>query len=160
MADAETRPPSPANRLQIILIYALFTVIWMLVSDRLIHALAPTRHFMTTLQVLANLTYLLLSASLLYHLLRLPGQALISATHWRPWQSYALAVTVTLTTVLFRSTLGQPFEGHLLVSLYFFPVLLSAMLGGFGPCLLSATLSLAGILLLLPPPCHPVGLAG
>lgn len=67
-----------------------------------------------------------------------------SIGRWPIWVTYSFAVVVTLLMLIVRLNIGVESDHRPLMSLFFVPILLSALLGGFGPGMLSTVLSAMG----------------
>ena len=68
------------------------------------------------------------------------------------WEAYALAVAVTVVTLLVRLAVDPWTDGQLMLMIFLFPVILSAYLGGLGPGLVATLLAGAGTDFFLVPP--------
>jgi diguanylate cyclase (GGDEF)-like protein/PAS domain S-box-containing protein len=146
--------------LRIVLLYAVFAGLWIMLSDDAIRFLLTdpeTRHFAQTLK---GLLFVAVSSALLYLLLqRLTApaagvkppraQALVN---WPRWQLYLFAAAVTLASLVIRDDIAPTFGGRLLLMLLIFPVILSAALGGLGPGIFATLLATASLAYFTIPP--------
>jgi diguanylate cyclase (GGDEF)-like protein/PAS domain S-box-containing protein len=70
------------------------------------------------------------------------------------WLTYTFAIVITLLTLFIRMNMGLNVEHRPLMILFMLPIILSALLGGFGPGLLATVLVALGIDYLLIQPLH------
>ncbi|AFL73802.1 PAS domain S-box protein [Thiocystis violascens] len=68
--------------------------------------------------------------------------ARLAVRRWPRWSIYLLAIAMTVATLALRAKIAVSFGEQPLLILFMFPILLSAILGGFGPGLI-ATLGAA-----------------
>jgi len=137
---------SSPDILKIVLIYAVFAGLWILLSDSAVNWLFGDATFIKAAQSLKGWLFVGVTSLLLYLLLKnmttTPEQTEVPALHrrmvdWPLWQVYLFAVAITLVTLLVRESIAVSFGERQLLILYMFPVILSAALGGFGPGLVS-----------------------
>jgi hypothetical protein len=70
------------------------------------------------------------------------------------WLTYTFAIVITLLTLFIRMNMGLNAEHRPLMILFILPIILSALLGGFGPGLLATALVALGIDYWLIQPLH------
>jgi len=84
--------------------------------------------------------------------LPLPGHFLRFRGRAPAWVAYIFATALTVATLFVRNELGVEFADRPLLILFFFPIILSAYVGGMGPGLLSTLLAaLIADYFLIPP---------
>lgn len=141
--------------------YAVISALWILLSDHLLSAFTDVSA-LAWLSMLKGLTFVLVTAVLLYFALqKVPAQdsaalshagplssspetvlALSETAHRMPrWFFYVFAVAITVAMLLVRSGLIVSFGERPLLILLIFPVILSALLGGLGPGLVSTAVT-------------------
>ncbi|MGE5490776.1 MAG: DUF4118 domain-containing protein, partial [Actinomycetota bacterium] len=147
--------------------YAVFALIWIFFSDRILNALADVRT-MAWLSTAKGMLFVAVTAALLYFfLLTVPDRADSRATaslletlaapptasRWPPLALYGFAFAVTAATVALRMQLAATFGDRPLLILFMLPIVLSALLGGLGPGLLAtAVAALSANFLTVPQP--------
>ncbi|MFA6119925.1 MAG: EAL domain-containing protein [Sideroxydans sp.] len=149
MQDSGSSQTSHADILKIVLIYAIFASLWILLSDKVVFWLSDDHEFHRTAQTLKGWLFVGTTSALLYFLLRRPFDPARTrhTTHpaslfgWKQWQTYLFAVILTLLTLLIHHDIAVPLEEHAFLILFIFPVILSAAIGGMGPGLLATLLS-------------------
>jgi len=75
------------------------------------------------------------------------------------WPMYVFAVAVSLSMLVFRESIAQQHSERLMLILFMLPVILSALLGGLGPGLLSTAVAALGSNYLSIPPVHSLRIA-
>lgn len=78
-------------------------------------------------------------------------QGRMSALHWPRWLIYVVAVAMTAAMLLIRMELAPSFGDRPLLILLVLPIVLSSLLGGFGPGLASTLLAGAASAWFMPP---------
>ena len=146
MHDPGTNRPSHTDTLKIVLIYALFSSLWILFSDHMVESLPTTHEAHMTLQTVKGWLFVAVTSLLLYYLLRriehrqnghqapAPYSGIVN---WKRWQLYLFAIAITLFALLLREGIGVQFSLRPMLIMLIFPIILSAALGGFGPGLLA-----------------------
>ncbi len=74
-----------------------------------------------------------------------------SIGRWPRWSVYLLAIAITLAMLLIRLQLAPSFGNRPLLILLVLPIVVSSLLGGLGPGLLSTALAAAGAAWFIPP---------
>ena len=152
MHDPGTNSPPRIDILRIVLVYAIFAGLWILLSDRMMEWLFADPAFLAAAQTLKGWVFVGITSLLLYILLRRitrhPYSNTIPMRHagfvdWKPWQLYLFAVAITLLTLLIRQSLATSFGERTMLVLFMFPIILSAALGGFGPGLLATLIAVS-----------------
>ncbi len=146
---------------RIILIYAVFASLWILLSDKVVAWLFNDPAQIILVSIIKGWLFVAITSLLLYGLLRrLPGssgadiKALgVPATlvSWQRWQLYLFAVTVTLVILLIRIGIAPSFNERPMLILFMLPIILSAMLGGIGPGLVATGVAAASTAYFIPP---------
>jgi|GEM_PF-1705913 len=147
-----------------ILSYALFSTVWIVLSDQLLSYL-PSAMMITLLSTAKGLIFVVVSALFLaWGMLSIPdreetfsfpglGRDLVgdlAGRGWRrDWGNYLLAVLVVVATICLRLLLSMGAEDAPMMILYIFPIIVSALLGGAGPGIFSTLAMSAASLLLL-----------
>lgn len=149
--------PSGQDRIlgiyRLVLLYAVFATLWILLSDKAVAWLFTDPAQIVQVSTFKGWIFVGVTSLLLYRLLRrLPDpaggqlQALggsATLVSWQRWQLYAFAVAVTLAVLFVRTGIAFSFGERPLLLLFILPIILSAVLGGLGPGLVS-TLVAAG----------------
>ncbi|OIQ98902.1 putative diguanylate cyclase YegE [mine drainage metagenome] len=139
---------------RIVLIYAIFAGLWIVLSDEALEWFIADSSTLQIAQTFKGWFYVVVTSLLLYFLLgrsvdrnesagepeRYPG-----LVNWKPWQEYLFAATVTLTTLLLRESISISFGERPLLILFMFPIILSAAIGGFGPGMVSTFIAAASV---------------
>lgn len=135
--------------------YAILALIWIFLSDRLLASFVDIESIVW-LSTAKGVFFVVVTAAAFFLALRaVPGtgpegnarhlfEALVSGiTPGRisPWLTYAFAVAITLSMLMLRYRLGEVRGGQLLLILFMFPIIFSALLGGLGPGLVSTALA-------------------
>ena len=137
---------------RVVLLYAVFAGMWILLSDEVINWLFTGLVWHQLAQSFKGLVFVGITSALLYLLLnrrlwpqdasaslRLQG----SLVNWPAWQLYLLATALPLMTLLVRNDLAPLFDERPLMILFMLPILLSAIVGGLGPGMFATLLSAA-----------------
>ncbi|VVC84354.1 PAS domain S-box protein [Sideroxydans sp. CL21] len=131
---------------RIVLIYAVFAGLWIVLSDEALEWFIGDSSTLQIAQTFKGWFYVAVTSLLLYFLLKrtverndstYEPQQYVGLVNWKPWQQYLFAATVTLTTLLLRESISISFGERPLLILFMFPVILSAAIGGFGPGMIS-----------------------
>jgi diguanylate cyclase (GGDEF)-like protein/PAS domain S-box-containing protein len=137
---------------RIVLIYAIFAGLWIVLSDEALEWFIADSSTLQIAQTFKGWFYVVVTSLLLYFLLGRSADRNDSAgeperypglVNWKPWQQYLFAATVTLTTLLLRESISISFGEQPLLILFMFPVILSAAIGGFGPGMVSTFIAAA-----------------
>ena len=146
---------------RIILIYAVFAFLWILLSDKVVAWLFKDPAQIILASILKGWLFVAVTSLLLYVLLRRrpdSSGADIKAlgvpttlVFWQRWQLYFFAVAVTLAILLIRIGIAPSFNERLMLILFMLPIILSAMLGGIGPGLVATGVAAACTAYFIPP---------
>ncbi len=146
---------------KIALTYAIFAGLWILLSDKVVAWLFNDPVFIEVAQTLKGWLFVGVTSLLLYWLLnRLTkkfGTALAPTQHSGfvnipRWQQYIVAVVLTLLTLLIRYSIAASFGERTMLIIFMFPIIMSAMLYGLGPGIVSTfTAALLAIYFIIPP---------
>jgi diguanylate cyclase (GGDEF)-like protein/PAS domain S-box-containing protein len=145
---------------KIVLIYAVFAGLWVLISDEVMTWLPSDNEAPMAMQTLKGWLFVGITSTLLYLLLRRltdsdePRRTTAHAMlfNWKLWQVYLFAILVTLFTLLARLEIPLPFDQHSFLILFMLPILLSAAIGGMGPGALATALSAISVTYFILPP--------
>ena len=128
---------------RIVLFYMVFASLWILLSDKAVELLLTNPAHIILAGTFKGWLFVGVTTLLLYGLLRRlpdPSRASLEAlggrtslVSWPRWQLYLFAVVVTVATIFIRAGMTVTFGERPLTILFFLPVILSAILGGFGP---------------------------
>lgn len=142
--------------------YLVFAALWICLSDRLLVALIDVSAIQW-LSTAKGLFFVVVTTLLLFFSLRgVPGEAasqaatprlelmLVASPGARAW-IYLFAVVVSVAMVLVRSGIAVSFGNRLLLILFMFPIILSAMAGGIGPGLVATLVVAMGAAYCIPP---------
>ncbi|HZX30644.1 MAG TPA: ATP-binding protein [Rhodocyclaceae bacterium] len=159
MVTAPDRPRGRAGRSAFIrratLGYAVFALVWIFFSDRILNLLADA-DAMAWLSTAKGGLFVVVTAALLYFFLLTvpdrddgrPAASLLetmaappAAGRWHPLALYGFALAVTAATVALRMALAPTFGDRPLLILFMLPIVLSALLGGLGPGLLATAVA-------------------
>lgn len=170
-ADDRTRDGRNSIRqkyiLKAVLGYAIFSLIWIFLSDMLLSAFVDV-HSIQWLSTAKGFLYVLVTALMLFLMMRgipdeVPGKiptALLSSVFAGSGQlhrfMYVFAVLVSLAMLLVRSLIAVPFGERPLLILFMFPIILSAVVGGLGPGLVATTVTALGVSYFAFPPVHSI----
>lgn len=138
--------------------YLVFGSTWIFLSDRLLLAFADISTI-TELSTIKGIAFILLTALLLFFALwgipdretsEMPDRhrtaQLLTFTDQLPgWIPYVVAVAVTAAILLVRMKIAVSFGQRPLLILFMVPIILSAVLGGFGPGMLATVVAALGI---------------
>ncbi|MFZ6819106.1 EAL domain-containing protein [Undibacterium sp. Ji22W] len=140
------------------LIYIVFALGWIFLSDHLL-ALFVDYSEMLWLSTVKGIFFVIATATLFYFSLHAvpPEQRARSSSllnilaegagqrRHSPWLVYGLTLILTLAMFMLHRTILAGMQGRPTLILFIFPIVLSAMLGGFWPGLLSTSLAASGI---------------
>ncbi|MFA9274508.1 MAG: EAL domain-containing protein [Candidatus Aquirickettsiella gammari] len=139
------------------LLYAVFALAWIFLSDRLL-AIFVDHNLILLLSTVKGVFFVLATATLFYFALHaVPAERngssrgllniLADGLHQRrhsPWLVYGLTLALTVAMFVLHRTLSQSMHGKSMLILFIFPIVLSAMLGGLWPGLLATILAATG----------------
>lgn len=138
--------------------YAVFALLWIFLSDQLMSAFTDINS-MVWLSTAKGVFFVVATAGMFYLALRaVPTndaalsegllQSLLDRSmrgRWPRWAAYLFAILVTLLMLLVRASLPLPFNERPMLVVFMLPIILSALLGGLGPGLVSTVLSALGV---------------
>ncbi|MBU1776428.1 MAG: PAS domain S-box protein, partial [Gammaproteobacteria bacterium] len=135
--------------LRIVLIYAVFAGLWIVLSDWALERLIADMAFLHVVQTLKGWLFVGITSLLLYYLLNgiqrsTPTEASLhhnGLVDWPRWQLYLFALAMPFVSLLIRENIAVSFEERPLLLLFMFPIILSAALGGIGPGTVSTLIS-------------------
>lgn len=145
--------------------YAAAALAWIFLSDRLL-SLFGNIHSIVWFSTAKGIFFVVATATLLFFALRAvppadsagPGNLMetlsagIRPVRQPRWLVYALALALTAATLLLRGLIATPVANRPLLILFMFPIIISALLGGLGPGLVSTAMAALGISYLAIPP--------
>jgi PAS domain S-box-containing protein len=147
--------------LKIVLIYAVFAGLWILLSDQIAEWVFTDAATLQIAQTLKGWLFVGISSLLLYFLLnqsthRFNRNGMPSRynglVNWKPWQQYLFALTTTLLILPIRENMAISFGERPLLILFMFPIILSAAIGGLGPGIFSTFIAALGVTYFAIPP--------
>lgn len=160
---------NPRNRYISIVtvLYLLFALAWIFLSDSLLSSLSNLDNI-TWLSTVKGVFFVVVTTALFFLAMRavpqLPaGEQLASDTPlleaFHPqnkirWPIYLLAIALPLSVLLLRLAMATTFENRPMLIMFVLPIVLSAMLGGLGPGLLSTLIASLGLCYFLIPPLY------
>ena len=152
--------------------YVLFSLAWILLSDRMLTVIADI-HTVVWLSSVKGMVYVAVTGA--YFLLALrgvpshapggmpPGMDIASRLRQRQRRSrlftYGFALISTLAVLALRQGVAETISNRPLLILFMLPIVFSALLGGFGPGMLATLLSALGIDYLGIPPLDSLRIA-
>ncbi|MBI5005723.1 MAG: PAS domain S-box protein [Nitrosomonadales bacterium] len=154
---------SPSDILKVVLVYAVFGSLWILVSDHIVEWFFPDHAFQTIAQSLKGWAFIFTTSFLLYFLLQRSNRSdpirqgslrRAGLVNWKPWQLYLFAIAVTIMTTLIRNDFSASSGGLPLLILFMFPIILSAAIGGFGPGVAATVVAGLSVCYYIFPPLH------
>lgn len=142
--------------------YAVFAAMWIFLSDGLLAMFTDIAQIQW-LSTVKGIAFVIVTAMLLLVSLHLAPDrkaaepdwfcsAVVPSGRWPRWLVYAFALAVTGALLLLRTCIAPSFGERPLLILLVFPIILSAMLGGFGPGLVATLVALLGIDYVAVPP--------
>jgi len=150
-----------------IISYTTLGLAWILLSDQLLRVFVDIGA-MVWLSTAKGVFFVIATAALFFIALRAvpPANATGKETalealaagitlgkHSRP-PMYLFAIVITLAMLLVRNSIAVQFDNRLMLILFMFPIILSALLGGIGPGLMSTAIAALGVDYLVIPPVH------
>ncbi len=147
--------------------YLVFGSAWIFLSDRMLMAFTDISDI-TRLSTTKGIAFIILTALLLVlALFAVPdrktteskggyrsSEFLTLADQLPRWIAYIFAVAVTLAMLLVRMHIAVSFGQRPLLILFMLPIILSSVLGGFGPGLIATAIASLGIDYYAIPPLH------
>ncbi|WP_410498041.1 EAL domain-containing protein [Chitinibacter sp. S2-10] len=140
--------------------YIFFALAWIFLSDNLL-AMWVDINAITYISTVKGVFFVLTTAALFFVLLKnvpspdvatgvtfLDSMVSGSIKHQYPaWINYALAIALTISMLIFHQKFALGTDNEPKMILLIFPIILSALLGGFWPGLLSTFIAATGIIL-------------
>jgi diguanylate cyclase (GGDEF)-like protein/PAS domain S-box-containing protein len=155
----------------VIAVYAISALAWIFLSDLLLAAFTDIGAILW-LSTAKGVFFVVVTAAMFFFGLKsVPerdaraGQTLIDALNGgitvrvNRWPMYVFAVVVSLSMLVFRVNMASERSERLMLILFMLPVILSALLGGLGPGLVSTAVAAAGSNYLSIPPVHSLRIA-
>ncbi|NVN92941.1 MAG: PAS domain-containing protein [Desulfuromonadales bacterium] len=147
--------------------YTILALAWIFLSDQLLTAFSDISS-LVWLSTAKGVFFVVASAAMFFFALRAvpPAESFGRQTILETLSSgiarkrfprsimYAFAVVMTLVTLLVRTSIAIPFVQRPMMILFMFPIILSALLGGLGPGLLSTALAACCVAFFALPPTH------
>jgi len=152
---------SYSDNLRVVLIYAVFASLWILLSDQVTEWLFKDSASLNIAQTVKGWFFVGITSTLLYFLLARSTRKASGSdkplrrsglVNWKPWQLYLFAISAPLLTSLIRIDAAASFGDRTMLILFMFPIMLSAALGGFGPGLIATLIAVVAADYLLVPP--------
>ncbi|MBS1139096.1 MAG: sensor hybrid histidine kinase [Proteobacteria bacterium] len=152
--------------------YAVFALLWIFLSDQLMSAFTDINSILW-LSTAKGVFFVVATAGMFFLALRaVPtndaalSEGLLKSLldrsmqgRWPSWAAYVFAILVTLLMLLVRTSLPLPFNERPMLVVFMLPIILSALLGGLGPGLVSTLLSALGVNYLAFSPLHSLYIA-
>ncbi|MFZ6780270.1 EAL domain-containing protein [Undibacterium sp. Ji83W] len=146
-------------------LYLLFALAWIVLSDSLLSGFSNIEA-VTWLSTVKGVFFVIVTTALFFLAMRavpqLPareqealGNPLLEAFHPQykiRWPIYVLAIALPLSVLLLRVAMAPSFENRPMLIMFVLPIILSAMLGGLGPGLLSTLIAGLGLSYFVIPP--------
>ncbi len=149
------------DTVRIVMLYAVFAGLWILLSDEIIRHLVADPLTLNLLQSFKGLLFVGFTSALLYLLLNRrfwpqdatnPQLLHRGLVLWPAWLLYLLSIVLPLGTLLVRNDMAQLFDERPLMILFMLPILLSAIIGGLGPGICATLTSLVALSIDVLPP--------
>lgn len=150
----------PRNRFVLVATasYAVLAMIWIFLSDQLLSAFTDLNSVLW-LSTAKGVLFVITTTVLFFYALRaVPShEPQKRCAFWetlsagnvqgkRPyWLMYLFALAITLSMLWVRNSMAVPFGNRPLLILFMFPIVISALLGGAGPGLLSTAVAAIGV---------------
>lgn len=152
--------------------YLLLAMVWIFFSDKLLSAFADIESIVW-LSTAKGVFFVVVSAAAFAFALRAVPAAesdsterffatladTLSPGESPRWLAYPFAVVATLAMLAVRDSLSVGFGDQPLLILFMFPIVLSAMLGGFWPGMVSTAVAALGLAYLAIPPVNSLRIA-
>lgn len=147
--------------------YTILALAWIFLTDQLLSVFIDIESLLW-LSTAKGVLFVITSAALFFMALRAVPAAKdtghvtlldtvtagIAPERQAHWLMYAFALIITLAMLLVREGIAAEFQSRPLLILFMFPIVLSALLGGLGPGMLSTTVAATGLAYLAIPPIH------
>lgn len=147
--------------------YSILALAWIFLTDELLKVFVDIDSLFW-LSTAKGFFFVITSAAMFFLALRAvpPAQENSSSTCWDAvthalvpesrthWLMYLFAIVITVAMLAVRESLAVQFENRSLLILFMFPIILSALLGGFGPGLVSSFIAAWGVNYFAIPPLH------
>ena len=144
--------------------YTLLALTWIFLSDQLLSALVDMQA-VVWLSTAKGVLFVLASAAMFFMSLRaVPPEATVgqgslfgsltaamAPGHRPPWLLYTFAVLITGVMLVVRQRMSGTIADQPMLIIFMLPVILSALLGGLGPGLVSTLMAMAGVAYLITP---------
>lgn len=147
--------------------YAILALVWIFLSDQLLSVFTDLKSMLWLSTAKGVLFVITTTVLFLFALRAVPagepekrcafletltaGSLLGKRPHWL---MYLFALAITLTMLWVRNSMAVPFGNRPLLILFMFPIVISALLGGTGPGLLSTAVAVIGVDYWAIPPVH------
>ena len=149
--------------------YFILALAWILLSDQLLSVFADI-DTVIRLSTAMGVFFAIATTALFFLALRsvppigtatLEDNLVAGVTPgWRPrWLTYTFAVALTLAMLLVRESIASSIDNRPMLILFMLPIILSALLGGLGPGLVSTALASIGTNYFALPPLHSLRIA-
>ncbi|MFZ6743478.1 EAL domain-containing protein [Undibacterium sp. JH2W] len=152
-------------------LYLLFALAWILLSDSLLSSFSNVEAI-TWLSKVKGVFFVIVTTALFFMALRAVPQlppheqealdsSLLEAFHPQSqirWPIYLLAIALPLSVLLLRLAIAPSFENRPMLIMFVLPIILSAMLGGLGPGLLSTLIAGLGLSYFVIPPVYSLAI--
>ena len=152
--------------------YTILALAWIFLTDRLLSVFVDIES-LVWLSTVKGVFFVITTSAALFLALRAvpPANAVgtetlldslsagISPGKQPRWLMYTFALAITLATLLLRESIAVQFGSRPLLILFMFPIILSALLGGLGPGLVSTAAAGFGVSFLAIPPLHSFRIA-
>ncbi|PXX41674.1 PAS domain S-box protein [Undibacterium pigrum] len=147
------------------MLYLLFALAWIFLSDSLLTSFSDIEAI-TWLSTIKGVFFVIITTALFFLAMRavpqLPAYAQeamdgpLLAT-FQPqkqirWPIYLLAIALPISVLFLRVAMVPGFENRPMLIMFVLPIILSAMLGGLGPGLLSTAIASLGLMYFVIPP--------
>ncbi|MFZ6713358.1 EAL domain-containing protein [Undibacterium sp. TC9W] len=160
---------NPRNRYISIVtvLYLLFALAWIFLSDSLLHSF-NSLETISWFSTVKGVFFVIITAALFFLAMQAVPQLSASAQNtsdtslleaFNPqfktrWLIYLLAIALPLSVLLLRLAMATTFGNRPMLIMFVLPIILSAMLGGLGPGLLSTLIASLGLSYFLIPPLY------
>ncbi|MFZ6681032.1 EAL domain-containing protein [Undibacterium sp. Tian12W] len=146
-------------------LYLLFALAWIILSDSLLSSFSNIAA-VTWLSTIKGVFFVIITTSLFFLAMRavpqfpfhdkeISGSPLLEVFYPQykvRWPIYVMAVALPLSVLLLRVAMAPNFENRPMLIMFVLPIILSAMLGGLGPGLLSTLIASLGLSYFVIPP--------
>lgn len=153
-------------------VYGVLALLWVFLSEQLLHQFADS-DALDNLATARGIFLVLVTAMGLFFTLHAvpapraePSADLLKLfagnmvrDRWPRWLTHVFAVAITLAMLLVREYIAAQFGNRPLLILFMLPIVVSALLGGLWPGLLSTATAAAGVAYFVIPPLHSFRIA-